>query len=148
LYEPESKVCGGLDYMVLDAQALQHLEIVEAADGKLKGTLLNYVDLCSTLFGKRQMKRWLLAPLFNKERINERLDAVADLMSHQDECCKFRAKMSRLPDLEKLLAKIFTYSVKHAVEAIYFEDVNLQKMREFKQLLDCFKGISTIVEDL
>lgn len=40
--------------------------------------------------------------------------------------------MSRLPDLEKLLAKIFTYSVKHSVEAIYFEDVNLQKMREFK----------------
>ena len=82
LYEPESKLCGGLDYMVLDAQALQHLEIVEAADGKVKGTLLNYVDLCSTLFGKRQMKRWLLAPLFNKTKINERLDAVTDLMTH------------------------------------------------------------------
>ena len=30
--------------MVLDAQALQHLEIVEAADGTEKGSLLHYVD--------------------------------------------------------------------------------------------------------
>jgi DNA mismatch repair ATPase MutS len=48
MYDPESKVCGGLDNMILDAQALQHLEIVESVDGKLKGSLLHYVDLCSS----------------------------------------------------------------------------------------------------
>ena len=40
--------------------------------------------------------------------------------------------MTKLPDMEKLLAKIFTYSVKHKVKAIYFEDVSLIKMREFR----------------
>jgi DNA mismatch repair ATPase MutS len=44
---------------------LQHLEIVEAADGKLEGSLLNYVDLCQTAFGKSQIKRWLMAPLID-----------------------------------------------------------------------------------
>ena len=68
--------------MVLDAQALCHLEIVESADGKLKGSLLHFVDHCSTLFGKRKMKKWLLAPLYNEKKINERLDAVEDLMNH------------------------------------------------------------------
>lgn len=53
MYDPESKVCGGLDNMILDAQALQHLEIVESTDGKHQGSLLNYVDLCCTPFGKR-----------------------------------------------------------------------------------------------
>ena len=39
--------------MVLDAQALQHLEIVEWAAGTVKGSLLEYVDYCKTQFGKR-----------------------------------------------------------------------------------------------
>ena len=82
LYEPENKICGGIDYMILDAQALQHLEIIESTEGKLQGSLLNYVDLCSTLFGKREMKRWLFAPLFNKQKINDRLDAVTDLIKN------------------------------------------------------------------
>jgi len=34
------------------------------------------------------------------------------------------------------------------VEAIYFEDVSLSKMREFKQLLDCFKDMGKTLEDL
>jgi DNA mismatch repair protein MSH6 len=51
--------------MVLDAQALQHLEIVEGADGKSAGSLYNYIDHCVTPFGKRQLKRWLLAPLLD-----------------------------------------------------------------------------------
>lgn len=33
-----------------------------------------------------------------------------------------------MPDIEKLLARVFTYSIKHRVKAVYFEDVNLQKM--------------------
>ena len=131
--------------MILDAQALQHLEIFETEGGKVKGSLLNYVDHCSTLFGKRQLKRWMQAPLFNQDKINERLDAIDDLMSNQHETDILRAKLSKLPDLEKLLAKIFTYSIKHSVKAIYFEDVSLTKMREFKTLLNCFKGLSETI---
>ena len=40
--------------------------------------------------------------------------------------------MKKLPDIEKLLAKIYTYSVKQKVKAIFFEDVSLNKMREFR----------------
>lgn len=39
--------------MVLDAQALQHLEIVESNTGTVQGSLLHYLDHCQTLFGKR-----------------------------------------------------------------------------------------------
>jgi hypothetical protein len=47
--------------------------------------------------------------------------------------------MGKLPDVEKLLAKIFTYSIKHRVKAIYFEDVSLNKMKEFRTLLKTFR---------
>ena len=68
--------------MVLDSQALEHLEIVESGKGDVEGSLLQYIDHCKTPFGKRQIKRWLMAPLCDTSRINMRLDAVEDLMKH------------------------------------------------------------------
>ena len=83
-----------------------------------------------------------MAPLMNVEKIEARLDAIEDLICFQSETDILRSKLSKLPDLEKLLAKIFTYSIKHSVKAIYFEDVSLQKMREFRTLLVCFKNMT------
>ena len=127
-----------LDYMVLDSQALQHLEILESADGSLKGSLFEYVDHCRTSFGKRALRRWLVAPLNNVEKINARLDAVEDLMTAVHETDLVRYELSRLPDIEKLMARVFSYSIKHKVKAVYFEDVNLAKMQEFRKLLNAF----------
>ena len=84
----------------------------------------------------------------NVEKIEARLDAIEDLICFQSETDILRSKLSKLPDLEKLLAKIFTYSIKHSVKAIYFEDVSLQKMREFRTLLVCFKNMTETIESL
>lgn len=126
-YNPESSTFmngGGLEYMVLDAQALQHLEVVESTNGTEKGSLFEYLDHCKTQFGKRQLKRWCMAPLLSVDKIEDRLNSVTDLMTFQSETDILRARLGKLPDLEKLLAKIFTYSIKHSVKAIYFEDVS------------------------
>ena len=51
--------------------------------------------------------------------------------------------------MEKLLAKIFTYSIQHSVQAIiYYQNVSFTKMKEFKILLDCFENIEKTLEDL
>ena len=74
--------------------------------------------------------------------------AVEDLIQYQYETDSIRAKMSRLPDIEKLLAKIFTYSIKHRVKAVYFEDVSLIKMKEFRTLLKTFRLVDDILGGL
>ena len=51
LYTPET--LAQLDYMVLDSQALQHLEIIETANGRVEGSLYHYVDHCKTPMGHR-----------------------------------------------------------------------------------------------
>jgi len=66
--------------MVLDSQALEHLEIIESANGASEGSLLHYVDHCMTSFGKRQLKRWLVSPLTNIDKIVDRQNAVGDLI--------------------------------------------------------------------
>ena len=74
--------------------------------------------------------------------------AVEDLIQFQYETDSIRAKMAKLPDIEKLLAKIFTYSIKHRVKAIYFEDVSLIKLKEFRTLLKTFRSVEDILAGL
>ena len=60
-----------------------------------------------------------------------------------------RARLGKLPDLEKLMAKIFTYSIKHSVKAIYFQDVSLARMKEFRTLLNFLRNIeSSTIESM
>jgi DNA mismatch repair ATPase MutS len=76
-YTPEAASGGAeLEYMVLDSQCLQHLEIIESASGKKEGSLIDYIDHCRTPFGKRQLKRWLMSPLLNIQQIVDRQNAV------------------------------------------------------------------------
>ena len=56
--------------------------------------------------------------------------------------------MQSLPDLEKLLARIFAYSIKHRVRAIYFEDVSLRKLKEFRTLLAALRRTEEILGGL
>ena len=83
-----------------------------------------------------------MAPLLNVDKIEQRLDAIDDLLANQHETDELRAKLAKLPDLEKLLAKIFTYSIKHKVKAIYFEDVSLIKMKEVKYKMSWSRYLS------
>ena len=101
-----------------------------------------------TAFGKRQLKRWLLAPLMDIEAITQRQNAVEDLMKIRFEVGAMRTRLGKLPDVEKLLAKIFTYSIKQRIKAIYFEDVSLKKLQEFRQLLKIFAQSEDLLREL
>ena len=78
----------------------------------MKGSLLHYIDYCKTRFGRRQLKRWLMAPLMDTNKINQRLDMIEDMLDNQAETDDLRGSLGKMQDLEKLLAKIFTYSVR------------------------------------
>ncbi len=70
--------------MVIDAQAIEHLELLEIPQRSKfnqEGSFLNFMGQgCSTAFGKRQLKRWVVGPLKDPKKVNERLDAVTDLV--------------------------------------------------------------------
>lgn len=64
--------------MTMDSQALQHLEIFETPLGE-NGSLFHKMDRTSTKFGRRLLRRWLMQPLLDPYKIQQRLDAVDDL---------------------------------------------------------------------
>ena len=84
----------------------------------------------------------------NINKINDRLDAVEDLIEHQYETDVFRSKIAKLPDMERMLAKLYTYSVKHKVKAIYFENVSLNKLKDFRTILRHFRTLPDLISSL
>lgn len=98
--------------MVIDAQAIEHLELLEVPGRKNReGSFFNFLSQsCSTAFGKRLMKRWVVGPLKDPAKINDRLDAVTDLVKVDMLRDKLQAKLKKVPDLERMLSKIYTYS--------------------------------------
>ncbi|KAK2649644.1 hypothetical protein Ddye_017133 [Dipteronia dyeriana] len=123
-------------YMVLDAAALENLEIFENnRNGDTSGTLYAQLNYCVTAVGKRLLKTWLARPLYNSAVIKERQEAVAGLRGvNLPFALEFRKALSRLPDMERLLARIFTGSEasgRNANKVVLYEDAAKKQLQEF-----------------
>jgi len=94
------------DFMTLDAATRRNLELTQSIrDGSRSGTLLWLLDQTLTPMGKRLLKNWLLQPLTDVARIQQRLDAVEEL--HRDALLRqeVRARLRQVYDIERLVAK-------------------------------------------
>ncbi|XP_021574472.1 DNA mismatch repair protein Msh6 isoform X1 [Carlito syrichta] len=140
--------------MVLDAVTLNNLEVfLNGTNGSTEGTLLERVDTCHTPFGKRLLKQWLCAPLCSPCAINDRLDAVEDLMVVPDKTSEVTELLKKLPDLERLLSKIHNVgsplkSQNHPdSRAIMYEETTYSKKKiiDFLSALEGFKVMCKIV---
>ncbi|MBO5722505.1 MAG: DNA mismatch repair protein MutS, partial [Lentisphaeria bacterium] len=71
------KVCSPGNFMELDAISQRNLELVEPMYGSDKSvTLLGALDKTGTPMGSRLLRDWILRPLYDKNEIDSRLDAV------------------------------------------------------------------------
>jgi DNA mismatch repair protein MSH6 len=98
--------------LVLDGQTLGHMEVLMNNEGSEEGTLLQLLQRCSTPFGKRLFRIWLTSPLKDAAAINQRLDAVDDLMSSPTFTGQFSQLCRNLPDIERLISRIHARSVR------------------------------------
>ncbi|KAL9668414.1 hypothetical protein QQ045_002795 [Rhodiola kirilowii] len=135
-------------YMILDAAALENLEIFEnSTNGDSSGTLYAKVNYCMTSFGKRMLKSWLARPLYNVNKIRERQFAIAELRGGlQSPTVEFRKHLSKLPDMERLLARLFTTSEasgRYANKVTLYEDAAKKQLEEFIATL---RGCEAMIE--
>ena len=93
------------DALLIDPTTLEHLEILEGADGGRDGSLLDEIDRTVTSVGSRLLRSWLLRPLVALEPIRDRLDAVEELAFRTTERGKFRDAIKAVQDLERLVAR-------------------------------------------
>ena len=57
-------------------------------------------------------------------------------------------KLAKLPDIERILSKIFTYSVKGKIKAFYIDANALNRLDEFYQLLKVFEEMIEFIAKL
>ncbi|KAL3849679.1 hypothetical protein ACJIZ3_011561 [Penstemon smallii] len=122
-------------FMILDSAALENLEIFENnRNGDSSGTLFAQLNHCATAFGKRLLRTWLARPLYHLESIKERQDAIANLKGVMPYVLDFRKELSRLPDMERLLARVFAGSEangRNANKVVLYEDASKKQLQEF-----------------
>lgn len=93
--------------MLLDPNTRRNLELTESLRGKgKKGTLLNLLDQTCTAMGGRLLRSWVEQPLLDREEINERLDAVEELMQNRITGISLSEELDGVYDLERLMSKV------------------------------------------
>ena len=95
------------DVLVIDALTRRNLELVESlADGSVRGTLLDVLDHTATAMGARELRQWLLRPLVEVARIQDRLDAVEELAFRTRERGRLRERLGQVQDLERIVGRV------------------------------------------
>jgi len=95
------------NFMVLDQATIRNLEILNNAwTFEKEGSLLGVLDKTITAMGGRTLRRWLLMPLISKSQINQRLDAVGNLVSNTVLLGDLIDNLKQMSDFERLLGKI------------------------------------------
>jgi DNA mismatch repair protein MutS len=93
------------DFLWMDRFTIRNLELVM---GHSEGnhTLLGVLDNTVSPMGARLLKRWIVFPLKDIQKINERLDTVEYLVKETDLRTKIAQHIKQCGDIERLVSKI------------------------------------------
>ena len=102
----EIKVYSKEEYLELDLNTRRNLELTESMRNKEKrGSLLWVLDKTRTSMGARLLRTWILRPLINPVEINNRQNAVSEILKNQRAQDELSELLSGVLDLERLVAR-------------------------------------------
>ena len=94
------------DQLVLDAQTRRNLELTRTQlSGNTHGSLLWALDRTTTAMGGRCLRRWIEAPLVDREAIVLRQDAIGELLERRPLRLALRRLLRPMGDLERLAGR-------------------------------------------
>lgn len=92
-------------YVWMDKFTIRNLELVTAQnDGGVP--LLQILDRTVTPMGSRQLRKWMILPLKEKQAIEERLHVVDQFFTNEDLCEEVSEQLKQISDLERLISKV------------------------------------------
>ncbi len=121
----------------LDRFTVRNLELIYSPHQGGK-TLLDVLDHTTSPMGARLMKRWMVMPLIDLNKINERLEAVEYFINHKPTAEELKKLIRLMGDLERLISKVS------------LEKANPREMVQLKRSLQAiapFKKILSAVDN-
>ncbi|WP_348341048.1 DNA mismatch repair protein MutS [Ignavibacterium sp.] len=140
------------DYMILDYSTKRNLEIITSMqEGTREGSLISILDKTQTAMGGRLLKKWISAPLRDVNAINQRLNAVENLIKEKSVRKDLINHLKEVGDLERLISKVCTGRANP--REIVAVKTSLKKIPDIKELLNKFsdstlKNIGDSLKDL
>ncbi len=145
-------------HMVLDRASIINLELFSTIrEHDAKGSLLHVLDKTGTPMGGRMLKSWLKEPLIDKQQIEERHEAVGELVQNEILHTNIVELLLKIPDIERLHSRLAVQmgnardlvNLKSSLETILQINVNLEKV-ESDALIEAKNGLSesliTVIE--
>jgi DNA mismatch repair protein MutS len=92
-------------YLWLDRFTIRNLELLSSGNENAK-TLLDVLDQTVSPMGSRQLRRWIILPLKNRQPVEDRLDAVEYFVANAEATSLVRHHFQQIGDLERLISKV------------------------------------------
>lgn len=92
-------------YMWLDRFTIRNLELIGPANEN-GASLVDVLDQTCSPMGARMLRRWIVMPLKEQKPIEDRLETVDFLISHEELREKLLHELKQIGDLERLISKI------------------------------------------
>lgn len=120
-------------YLKIDLSSRRNLELLETVRFQnKKNSLLSVLDKCATAMGTRFLKKNIIFPLVNREKIMQRYDTIDKMKKQFLNTNELRIKLEEVYDLERIIGKIS------------YESCNPKDMLQLKRSL----GVIPSVRDL
>lgn len=94
------------DYLWMDRFTIRNLELTGTGNGEAGNTLHKVLDNTVSPMGARLLKRWIVLPLKDAPKINERLNLVEFFIKEVELRSKMSHHIKQCGDVERLVSKI------------------------------------------
>ncbi len=96
-------------FLKLDQTTMRSLEIEKTIrDNASAGSLLHAIDKTTTAMGAREFRNWLCYPLNELDPIEQRQDAISELLREDATRSNLRQLLSDITDIERITTRIST----------------------------------------
>jgi DNA mismatch repair protein MutS len=94
------------NFMALDMQTQNNLELFRSSTGAVKGSLLAVIDLTKTAMGSRLLRKWLSQPLLDIKELNKRQDAIEWFVKNSLPRVQTIEFLNNMADIERIINRI------------------------------------------
>ncbi|CAG5086982.1 DNA mismatch repair protein MutS [Parvicella tangerina] len=145
-------------YVWLDKFTIRNLEIIHSPNEDAT-TLIQVIDKTVSPMGGRLLKRWVVLPLKDTNRINSRLEIVEFFVNNQSFSQELNQQLNNIGDLERLISKVAalrispreTVQLKYALKTLapikkLCEAASLEALQNIGQQINLCEAIASRLE--
>ncbi len=143
----ELEVVDNEKYLLMDRYSIRNLELLETLrDKKAKGSLINVLNQTKTSMGSRTLRKWIVNPLINCAKIQNRHRAVYELYKSPIIREEIQQSLKSIQDIERIVTRVI-YKTANCKDLLAIAS-SFEPLPEIKALLkNCSSGIISTISD-